>query len=123
MHEQPERPVPLHRYAFRAASTGNAIANTALGLFDSYSELGQRAYTIFRGSSYEPYVQDSWKVSQKLTVNYGVRYTVIVPYKALWGNMIVFDPALYDPTQGRDGRSEDGHRSIVPARATATTVW
>jgi len=80
-------------------TTGNAIANAALGLFDSYSELGQRAYTIFRGSSYEPYVQDSWKVNEKLTLNLGVRYTVIVPYKALWGNMIVFDPALYDPSK------------------------
>ena len=78
-------------------TTGNAIANTALGLFDSYSELGQRAYTIFRGFSYEPYVQDNWKVNEKLTVNYGFRYTVIVPYHALWGNMIVFDPTLYDP--------------------------
>jgi hypothetical protein len=82
-----------------APSSGNAIGNVAMGLFDSYSELGQRAYTIFRGSSYEPYAQDSWKVSQKLTVNYGIRYTVIVPYHALWGNMIVFDPALYDPTK------------------------
>lgn len=83
----------------RTGGAGNAIANTALGLFDSYSELGQRAYTIFRGSSYEPYVQDSWKVNQKLTVNIGFRYTVIVPYKALWGNMIAFDPALYDPAK------------------------
>ncbi len=80
-------------------STGNAIANTALGIFDSYSELGTRAYTPFRGQSYEPYVQDNWRVNQKLTINYGFRYTVIVPYHALWGNMIVFDPALYDPTQ------------------------
>ena len=78
-------------------NTGNALANAAFGLFDSYSELGQRAYTPFRGSSYEPYVQDSWKVNDKLTVNVGVRYTVIVPYHAIWGNMIVFDPALYNP--------------------------
>jgi len=81
------------------ASSGNAIGNVAMGLFDTYSELGQRAYTIFRGTSYEPYAQDSWKVSPKLTVNYGMRYTVIVPYHALWGNMIVFDPALYDPSK------------------------
>ena len=45
------------------------IANAALGLFDTYSELGQRAYTIFRGNMYEAFAQDSWKVSQKLTMN------------------------------------------------------
>jgi len=82
-----------------APNSGNAIGNVAMGLFDSYSELGQRAYTLFRGSSFEPYAQDSWKVNQRLTVNVGVRYTVIVPYHALWANMIAFDPMLYDPAK------------------------
>ena len=31
-------------------TSGVAAANAALGLFDTYSELGTRAYTIFRGS-------------------------------------------------------------------------
>lgn len=87
------------RTAANQPSTGNAVANAALGLFDSYSELGQRAYTIFRGSMWEAFAKDTWKASQKLTLDYGFRYTVIVPYKALWGNMIVFDPAYYDPTK------------------------
>ena len=80
-------------------TTGNAAANAALGLFDTYSELGQRAYTIFRGSMYEAFAEDGWKVSQKLHLDYGLRYTVIVPYHALWGNMAVFDPKFYDPAQ------------------------
>lgn len=77
-------------------TTGNALANAALGLFDTYSELGQRAYTVFRGSMYEAFAQDSWKVKPNFTFNYGARYTVIVPYHAQWANMIVFDPKYYD---------------------------
>jgi predicted heme/steroid binding protein len=80
-------------------TTGNAAANAALGLFDTYSELGQRAYTIFRGSMFEGFAQDNWKVSQKLHLDYGLRYSVIVPYHALWGNMAVFDPTFYDPSK------------------------
>ncbi len=81
------------------ATSGVAAANAALGLFDTYSELGQRAFTIFRGSMYESFAQDSWKATQRLTLNYGLRYTVIVPYSALWRNMAVFDPSFYDPSK------------------------
>jgi Carboxypeptidase regulatory-like domain len=77
------------------ATSGVGLANLLLGLADSYTEIGQRAYTIYRGYLYEWFAQDSWKVNQKLTVNYGVRQTITVPYKALWGNQIFFDPALY----------------------------
>jgi hypothetical protein len=80
-------------------TSGVAAANAALGLFDTYSELGQRAYTIFRGSMWEAFAGDSWKASQKLHVDYGVRYSVIVPYHALWANMAAFDPKYYDPTK------------------------
>ncbi len=81
------------------ATAGAGIANLALGLADSYTEIGQRAYTIYRGYLYEWFAQDSWRASQKLTLNYGVRQTITVPYKALWGNQVFFDPQLYDPTQ------------------------
>ncbi|MCX6626143.1 MAG: TonB-dependent receptor [Candidatus Solibacter sp.] len=80
-------------------TSGAAVANAALGLFDTYSELGQRAYTIFRGSMYEGFAQDSWKASRKLHIDFGVRYTVQVPHSALWRNMAVFDPSLYDPSK------------------------
>ena len=85
------------RPGYTVASSGGAAANAALGLFDSYSEIGHRAYTVFRGSMWEGFAQDSWKVRQNLTVNFGLRYSVIVPYHAIWANMIVFDPTAYDP--------------------------
>ncbi|MFL6438974.1 MAG: carboxypeptidase regulatory-like domain-containing protein [Terriglobales bacterium] len=83
----------------RSGGTGVGVANAALGLFDTYSEIGHRAYTIFRANMYEGFAQDSWKMHQNLTLNYGLRYTVVVPYHAEWGNMIVFDPSLYDPSK------------------------
>ncbi len=83
----------------RAGGTGVAVANAALGLFDTYSEIGHRAYTLFRANMWEGFAQDSWSATQKLHVDYGARYTVIVPYHALWGNMSVFDPASYDPSK------------------------
>ncbi|MGB7846073.1 MAG: carboxypeptidase-like regulatory domain-containing protein [Candidatus Acidiferrum sp.] len=87
------------RPGYVLASTGSGVANAALGLFDSYSEIGHRAYTIFRSNMWEGFAQDSWKARQNLTINYGLRYSVIVPYHAEWANMIVFDPQLYDPSK------------------------
>src|SRR5579859_3771147 len=85
------------RPGYTLASSGAAVANAALGLFDTYSEIGDRAYTIFRGNMWEGFAQDSWKFNPKLSHTYGLRYTVIVPYHADWGNMIVFDPRFYNP--------------------------
>jgi len=48
---------------------------------------------------WEGFAQDAWKARQNLTINYGLRYTVIVPYHAEWVNMIVFDPRFYDPAK------------------------
>src|SRR5437763_9463523 len=85
------------RPGYVSASTGAAVANAALGLFDTYSEIGHRAYTIFRSNMFEGFGQDTWKTRQNLTVTYGLRYMVNVPYHATWGNMIVFDPQFYNP--------------------------
>jgi hypothetical protein len=81
------------------ATSGVGMANLALGLADSYTEIGPRAYTIWRGSMYEFFAQDSWKVTTKLHVDYGLRVTTIVGYHPLWGNADYFNGALYDPSQ------------------------
>src|SRR5437763_680235 len=85
------------RPGYVSASTGAAVANAALGLFDTYSEIGHRAYTLFRSNMFEGFGQDTWKTRQNLTVTYGLRYMVNVPYHVTWGNMIVFDPQFYNP--------------------------
>ena len=74
-----------------------AIANVALGLFDTYGEIGTRSYTLFRGNMFEGFGQDQWRVNSKLVLEYGLRYSVMMPYHALWGNQAFFSPKDYNP--------------------------
>jgi hypothetical protein len=103
------------RFAFSDGHTGGggtsglAIANAALGLFDVYAEIGQRSYTIYRGSMFEAFAQDGWKATSKLKVDYGVRWTVVVPYRALWGNMDVWDRRYYDPAKAVQQDPKSGY--------------
>lgn len=88
------------RFVFQDSTPGGSglgIANAALGKFDTYAELGTRSYTPYRGFMYEWFVQDSWKVTPKLHLDYGLRHSIIVPYYSIWRNMAVFDPRFYNP--------------------------
>jgi hypothetical protein len=76
-------------------TTGVGLANLASGISDSYTEIGPKSYTVWRGQVFEGFAQDSWKVNAKLHLDYGLRYTALTPYKAAWGNAAFFDPASY----------------------------
>lgn len=85
------------RFDFQDTGANPGVALAALGRFTSYSEIGPRDYTISRGNMLEMFVQDSWKVTDKLKLELGVRETILQPYHALWGNYDVFDRRYYDP--------------------------
>ncbi len=80
-------------------SSGVAIANAALGYFDSYNEQGPAAYTLMRSNSVEAYLQDTWKASSRLTLELGVRYTYQQPWYAKWNDIANFNAAFYDPAK------------------------
>jgi len=82
-----------------ANGSGLGVANLAMGLADSYTEIGPRANTIWRGSMYEWFAQDSWKITPRLHLDYGIRDTIVAPFHALWGNAAYFVPDLYNPSQ------------------------
>jgi hypothetical protein len=68
-------------FSFNAAgpySTGDAGADFLLGIPDSYSQ-GSGGYIDARTFEYYFYAQDSWKVNQKLTINYGAGYQIDTP--------------------------------------------
>ena len=59
--------------------TGSNLANLLLGNLSSYSQANQSVYPYFRFQSWEGYIQDSWKITQRLTLEYGARLQVTTP--------------------------------------------
>lgn len=80
-------------------NTGVPWANALLGYFDSYSESGPPAQTIYRAYARELYVQDSWRVTKRFTLEYGMRYSLISPWSSKWNNMVAFMQQFWDPAK------------------------
>lgn len=83
----------------RTNSTTNAIADMLLGNYRTYSEFAFDPSANFRFKQYEGFVNDSWRVSNKLSLELGVRYQYGTPFYTAENNITNFDPALYDPSK------------------------
>ena len=79
--------------------TGYAYSNAALGVFSSYTEGNARPVQHLRQKNIEFFVQDNWKVSRRLTVDYGVRFCWVLPVYDRDGLFAGFSPANYSASQ------------------------
>jgi hypothetical protein len=62
-------------------SVGNVFADFLLGNLNSYNETNFNRINDISYDTYEAFVQDSWKVNRKLTIEAGVRITKFTPWK------------------------------------------
>ena len=86
------------------SSTGAAYASFLLGQADNVSFTQYAVSTTYaRFRPISPYVQDTWKVSDKLTLDLGVRYDFYPTYKEAHDVMSYFDPNLLNPATGANG--------------------
>ena len=120
-----------HNTANTATNTTYPYANALLGYFNSYTESTNRTQYSPTTPILEFYVQDTWKVKQRLTLDLGVRFTVgLQQYQAsastaLDGNFQSssfvadrYDPAraplLYQPVRvGNNRRAVDPRNPTV----------
>jgi hypothetical protein len=79
--------------------TNYAFSNAILGIFQSYSEGTFRPYSHYRYTQVEWYAQDSWKVSSKLTFDYGLRFYIAPGAHDNRFALTTFDPSQYSASK------------------------
>ena len=77
-------------------STGHPYANALLGIYDSYVQANNFLTGLYRYWNMEFYVQDTWKVTSRLTLDYGIRFSWYEPQFEERQQTGVFNPSLYD---------------------------
>ena len=84
-----------------AIANVNAMANYMTGFMSSFS---QGNYELVNDRNHFPgiYAQDSWKLNQRLTLNYGLRWEDFAPWanKIGEGGQTAFSPAKYAANTG-----------------------
>ena len=76
-------------------STGAPFADALLGNFDSLAQNSAFAVGQFRFNDVEAYVQDSWKVTRKLSLVLGLRFIRTTPTYAKANNITNFNPFAF----------------------------
>lgn len=104
--------------------TGYDVADAALGLYYTYAEVGARNETPNRANMYEFFAQDSWKMTPKLHVEYGLRYTSIHPFYSAYNNAGTFDPAFYNSATAQQVNPTTGNPVAGSGDAyDGTVLW
>ena len=77
-------------------STGDPFADALLGNFNTLTQSSAVTVGQFRFNNLEAYLQDTWKVTRRLSVVLGVRYTYTTPTYAQGNNMTNFNPYAFN---------------------------
>ncbi len=77
-------------------NSGHPYANALLGNYDQYRQSSRRITALLRYLTVESYVQDTWKVNQRFTLDYGIRLAYLQPQHDAQAQLGYFNPALYD---------------------------
>jgi len=101
--DQNGRPRYLGNISFNATgntkSTGNSLADALLGNYRTYTEFADDPQGLLRATQFDFYLTDVWRVSRRLSLEFGARFQNSNPYYPQANNFATFDPALYDPAQ------------------------
>jgi hypothetical protein len=92
-------------------TTGYSFADSLLGNFKTYTEAAYDPMGHYRYTEPAAFVEDSWKVSRRLSVNIGVRYEYMMAMYSTANNLAEFVPSLYNFSQAV---KYDSSGNIIP---------
>ncbi len=76
-------------------TTGDSYADQVLGIASHYDETSFNRINDIAYNTYEAFVQDDWKVTKRLTINYGLRITHFQP----WADRLGFGFSIFDTSK------------------------
>ncbi len=99
-------------------STGNAFADLLLGNIAQYQQWNLEPKYYNRYRIVEPYFQDDWRATKRLTLNLGLRLSLYGTYRERYRHAFTFEPNVYSsasaPTVDADGSLTPFQGSLVP---------
>ena len=102
--------------------TGFGFSNAAVGVFSRYQQAEKFVEGSMKYNNTEFYVQDNWKVNNRLTLDYGIRFTHQQPQYDQFNQMSNFFPELWSkssaPVLYTAGCSNGAAAALVPIRGT-----
>jgi Carboxypeptidase regulatory-like domain/TonB-dependent Receptor Plug Domain len=84
-------------FNFSPTNGDPAFANFLLGQADSYTQPSKDTIPHLRYVNFEVYVQDDWKISPRLTLNAGVRWSYFPSPTDSNNTLTNFNPLLFNP--------------------------
>ena len=78
-----------------APFTGTGFGSLLLGLPTALRNQYNRGYFYFRQKEFGLYVDDTWKVTPRLTIRLGLRWDHWNPYKEKYDRLVNLDPANF----------------------------
>ena len=94
-----ESAIDFSHVATNPLSTGQPWANALLGVYTNYSQGSTKIDQNYFYQDLSVYLQDTWKVTPRLTLDLGVRLSYYEPFYNKGGSEAYFNPALFNPAQ------------------------